>query len=57
VEDSTQITSYRAAAGVGLRWVIPLLGPVPMSLDLAFPLSKAEQDDTQVLSFTVGWTL
>jgi len=56
VEDTFTITTYRVSAGAGLRWVIPLFGPVPMSLDFGFPISKDRQDDTQLVSFSLGWT-
>ena len=56
VEESFTISTYRVSAGFGLRWVIPMLGPVPLSLDFGFPISKHGDDDTQVLSFSVGWT-
>ncbi len=56
VERNFEISTYRASAGVGLRWIIPMMGPVPMSLDFAFPLNKDKDDDTQLVSFTVGWT-
>ena len=56
VEEEFQITTYRVSAGFGIRWVIPLFGPVPMSLDFGFPISKAEEDDTQLISFTFGAT-
>jgi outer membrane protein insertion porin family len=56
VEENFEVTTYRAAAGFGVRWVIPLLGQVPMSFDFGFPISKDSQDDTQIFSFSVGWT-
>jgi len=56
VEENVEVTVYRASAGVGLRWIIPMFGPVPMSLDFAFPMSKDGDDEEQVLSFTFGWT-
>ena len=56
VEDDVGISAYRASAGFGVRWVIPLLGQVPMSFDFGFPISKASQDDTQIFSFSIGWT-
>ncbi len=56
VEESFEVTTYRAAGGFGVRWVIPLLGQVPMSFDFGFPMSKDSQDDTQIFSFSVGWT-
>jgi outer membrane protein assembly complex protein YaeT len=57
VERDFEITTYRASIGAGLRWVVPVLGPVPMSLDFGIPISKDEDDETQLISFTFGWTL
>jgi len=56
VEENFEVTTYRASAGVGIRWIIPMFGPVPLSLDFGFPLNKDDDDDTQLLSFTFGWT-
>lgn len=56
VEKDTSIGTYRVSAGFGLRWIIPFFGQVPMSLDFAWPLLKDPQDDTQVFSFSLGWT-
>ncbi|HUT59680.1 MAG TPA: outer membrane protein assembly factor BamA [Phycisphaerae bacterium] len=56
VEADTEITTYRVSSGFGIRWIIPFFGPVPMSLDFGWPLVKGNQDNTQVFSFTFGWT-
>ena len=56
VEDTFEITVYRVSAGFGLRWIIPLFGQVPLSLDFGFPIAKDDMDDTQLFSFTIGWT-
>jgi outer membrane protein assembly factor BamA len=56
VEKDFEITDYRVAVGAGLRWVIPMMGPVPMAFDFGFPLTKSDEDDTQVFSFSLGWT-
>ena len=56
VESDFGITSYRVAAGFGVRWTIPFFGPVPMALDFGFPLAKDKDDDTQIFSFSLGWT-
>ena len=56
VEDDFGVQTYRASAGVGVRWVIPLFGPVPMAFDFGFPISKDEQDDEQIFSFSLGWS-
>ena len=56
VESSTGISDYRVSIGAGLRWVVPLLGPVPVSIDFAIPLLKGDGDDTQVIAFFIGWS-
>jgi len=30
--------------------------PVPLAFDFAWPVSKNENDDTQVFSFSFGWS-
>jgi len=55
VERDFEISSYRVSAGVGVRWFIPMFGPVPISLDFGVPLMKDDDDDTQILSFSFGW--
>lgn len=55
VESDYEITTYRASAGFGFRLLIPFFGPVPMALDFGFPLSKDEQDDRELVSFSFGW--
>ncbi|NMC19513.1 MAG: BamA/TamA family outer membrane protein, partial [Thermogutta sp.] len=47
--------NYRVAPGFGLRVVIPAMGPAPIALDFAFPVSKEETDDEQVFSFFIGF--
>ena len=45
----------RASVGTGIQIMIPQwFGPVPMRLELAAPLMKDKDDDTQVFSFSVG---
>jgi outer membrane protein assembly factor BamA len=47
--------SYRVAAGMGIQILIPQwFGPVPMRFELAAPLMKDDEDDTQVFSFSIG---
>lgn len=47
--------NFRVAPGFGLRLNIPALGPAPLALDFAFPVAKADTDDTQVFSFFFGF--
>ena len=45
----------RAAVGTGIQIMIPQwFGPVPMRFEIAVPLMKDGDDDTQVFSFSVG---
>jgi len=46
---------YRIAPGFGLRITMPAMGPAPIALDFAFPLSKEPGDRTEVFSFFVGF--
>jgi outer membrane protein insertion porin family len=47
--------SYRVAAGMGIQILIPQwFGPVPMRFEIAAPLMKDDEDDTQVFSFSIG---
>ncbi|ADB17332.1 surface antigen (D15) [Pirellula staleyi DSM 6068] len=48
--------NFRVAPGFGLRVSVPALGPAPLALDFAFPVSDADGDDRQVFSFFVGAT-
>lgn len=46
---------FRVAPGFGLRLNIPAMGPAPLALDFAFPVAKADTDNTQVFSFFFGF--
>ena len=54
VEKSFDIKDYRVSAGVGLRIIVPALGPVPIALDFGFPIVKAASDQKELFSFYVG---
>lgn len=55
VEPTMQLKDYRVSAGFGVRFVVPMLGPVPIALDFGFPIVKAETDRTQIFSFWLGF--
>lgn len=55
VESSVKIENYRVSVGFGLRVVVPAMGPLPIALDFAFPLTKGPFDNKQIFSFYVGW--
>jgi len=47
--------NYRAAVGIGIQILIPQwFGPVPMRFELAVPVMKDDEDETQVFSFSIG---
>ncbi|HUT11438.1 MAG TPA: POTRA domain-containing protein [Thermoguttaceae bacterium] len=46
---------YRVAPGFGLRIMIPAMGPAPIALDFAFPVSSEPGDRREVFSFFVGF--
>jgi outer membrane protein insertion porin family len=46
--------NFRVAPGFGLRINVPALGPAPLAFDFAFPVHKADTDDTRVFSFFFG---
>jgi outer membrane protein insertion porin family len=50
-----RLTDYRVAAGFGVRFTVPMLGPVPIALDFGFPIVKGPQDREQVFSFWLGF--
>jgi len=56
VEDSFQLGTIRWSVGAGIRLVLPILGQVPIAIDFAYPITKDSQDDTQYISFSLGFT-
>ena len=51
----SKIENYRVSAGVGARFVVPMMGPVPIALDFGFPIVKAETDRNQMFQFWLGF--
>jgi outer membrane protein insertion porin family len=56
VEHDVQIGVIRSSIGTGFRLTLPFLGQVPIALDFAIPMSKDHYDDTQFISFSLGFT-
>lgn len=54
VESDVSLDSFRVTVGVGLRVVVPAMGPVPLAFDFGFPIASEEFDDERVFSFYVG---
>jgi outer membrane protein insertion porin family len=46
--------NYRISPGLGLRITIPAMGPAPIALDFAFPVSANPGDREEVFSFFLG---
>jgi len=47
-------STFRLSAGVGLRLVIPMMGPAPLAFDFGFPILSEKFDDERIFSFYVG---
>ncbi len=45
---------YRVSIGAGLRISMPMLGPAPIALDFAVPLSRNPGDVSEIFSITMG---
>lgn len=55
VESKIELKDYRVSAGFGLRFVVPIFGPVPIALDFGFPIVKNQADQEQIFSFWLGF--
>jgi len=56
VESEVEIKDFRVAPGVGLRVTVPAMGPAPIALDFAWAVSRADTDDPEVFSFSLGFS-
>ena len=54
VESNVSLSHMRATVGVGLRVVVPAMGPVPLAFDFGFPVASEQLDDERIFSFYVG---
>jgi outer membrane protein insertion porin family len=52
----TDFENYAVSVGIGIRFTVPMLGPVPIALDLGFPVVKPAGDITQIFNFFMGFT-
>jgi outer membrane protein insertion porin family len=57
-EEEIELNSdnYRVAPGFGLRLNIPAMGPAPLALDFAVPVTRAPTDNIQNFSFFFGFS-
>jgi outer membrane protein insertion porin family len=57
VERSFEVGTIRSSVGAGFRLILPILGnQMPLAVDFAFPMTKTREDDTQVISFSFGYS-
>jgi outer membrane protein insertion porin family len=47
--------NFRTSVGFGVRISVAALGPAPIALDFAFPISDATGDQQQIFTFFVGY--
>jgi outer membrane protein assembly complex protein YaeT len=55
VESSVEIRNYRVTVGTGVRFTVPMLGPMPIALDFGVPIVQAPSDRQQIFSFWMGF--
>lgn len=56
VEPDFRIGKIRTSVGAGIRLILPIFGQAPLALDFAYPITKDDEDDTQIISFSFGIT-
>jgi outer membrane protein insertion porin family len=56
VEESVKISNFRVSPGFGFLFNIPALGPAPLAVNFAFPVSYDDTDRKQTFSFFFGAT-
>ena len=54
VEQNVEINDHRVSPGFGVRFEVPMLGPLPIALDFAFPLTKGSAAPEWPLHFYLG---
>jgi outer membrane protein insertion porin family len=53
-ESNIELGTIRSDVGAGVRLTIPFFGELPLALDFAVPVTKASEDHTQFVSFSLG---
>lgn len=53
--DSIEMDDFRVAIGAGLRISVPAMGPAPIAIDFAVPISREDTDRIQNISFSMGF--
>jgi outer membrane protein insertion porin family len=56
VESSVRFGTIRSSVGAGIRLTLGFLGKAPLAIDFAVPVTKNSEDETQLISFSFGFT-
>lgn len=56
VEPQFKFGTIRSSVGAGIRLILPFLGQAPLAIDFAVPVTKANGDQDQLISFSLGFT-
>jgi outer membrane protein insertion porin family len=56
VQNGVKLDDFRVAPGFGFLLNIPALGPAPLAINFAFPVTSADTDQKQMFSFFFGAT-
>lgn len=51
---ASAVSDIRVALGFGVRLRVPQLGRVPIRIDFGFPVKKESDDETELISFSLG---
>lgn len=54
VQDQVSLDKFRLTVGGGVRLTIPAMGPLPIALDLGFPILQEPFDTKNIFAFYVG---
>jgi outer membrane protein assembly complex protein YaeT len=56
VESDVKFGAVRTSVGAGIRFSLPFLGQTPFAIDFAVPITRGHHDETQFISFSLGFS-